>query len=147
MPEDHDPTDEELERRVRHLLGDDAEGGPSRAAESETDPIEAKLAEIEDRARKIRSNNPMPEPPEWKFQRPAVSKSEFSGGNYYRDLGFGLTVLYSLVGPLGAGFGVGYLIDRRTPGSTTGELWGTIIGAICGLVAAVVMISRHEHKA
>ncbi len=140
MPEDHGPTDEELERRLKHLLGSEGE------AAEEADPIEAKLTEIEERTKKIRADSRMPEPPEWDFKRPDISKTKYVGGDYYRDLGFGFAVLYSLVGPLGVGFGIGYFIDKRNPGSTAGELWGTIIGCVCGLVAAFVTISKHERK-
>jgi hypothetical protein len=143
MPEEREPTDEELEKRVKHLLGEE----DAAASEGvETDPLEARMAEIEERARKIRANNPMPEPPEWDFKRPEPSKPSTMGDVSYRDLGFGLTVLYSLVGPLAAGFAIGYLIDRRTSGSNLGQLMGTVIGAACGLVACFVTISRHERK-
>lgn len=145
MAEEHEPSEEELERRVRHLLGEDgAPIGPDRA--EPPDPIEARMAEIEERAKKIRANNPMPEPPEWTLKQPDKAKGVTAPGDYYRDLGFGLTVLYALVGPLGLGFGIGYLIDRGRPGSTIGQLWGTVLGALCGLIASFVAISKHERK-
>jgi len=142
MPEEHEPTDDEMEHRLKHLLGEDQ----VEQSEQEVDPIEAKLAEIEERTKEIRARHPFPDPPDWDFKRPDLTKTGAQGNLSYRDLGFGLTVLYSLVGPLGAGFLVGWFIDRGTPGATVGKLWGTVIGAICGLVATFVIISKHERK-
>jgi uncharacterized membrane protein YeaQ/YmgE (transglycosylase-associated protein family) len=136
MSGEHEPTKDELEQRLRHLLGEEA----AEAVPKPVDAIDARLSEIEEKAKKIRANSPTTETSDWNLGQPDASKGASGSGLYYRDLGFGMTVLYALVGPLVAGFGVGYLIDRRTPGSTTGQLWGTVIGAV------FVTISKHERS-
>jgi len=109
--------------------------------DSEDDEIEARINELQEKARQVRSNNPMPEPPEWKFERPATPSPNRGGANY-RGAGLGLAAAYALVGPLIFGFGIGYLIDKRTPGSHDAQTWGAIIGVIAGFVAFLVTLIR-----
>ena len=113
----------------------DPEGLPS-----EHDDVEAQIDALQAKSRLIRKNNPMPEPPEWKFARPSDPKP--STGPNYRGAGIGLMAAYALVGPVLLGIGIGYLIDKRTPGSHDAQTWGGIIGVVAGFVAFLVTLVR-----
>jgi F0F1-type ATP synthase assembly protein I len=104
------------------------------------DDVDAKVAELQAKGREIRKRNPMPEPPEWKVTRPEGAKP--ASGPNYRGAGIGLMAAYALVGPVLLGIGIGYLIDKRTPGSHVGQTWGGIIGVIAGFVAFLVTLVR-----
>jgi F0F1-type ATP synthase assembly protein I len=137
MAEEREPSDEELAERLRKLLGEKPES--DKDSEPEVDPLEAKLAEIEDQTKQIRERHAMPDVPDWDYKRPKSTMGKETELDY-RGIGLGFSVLYALCGPLFVGFGIGWFIDSRVGGSN-GRLWGTLIGAIAGLVGAVVMMN------
>ena len=132
MPDEREPSPEEINKRVRDLLGNDKE-------DDEVDPIERRLAELEERTRQVRANNPFPDPPELKYKRSANVTPKFEGGNYYRGLGIGLAILYAFVGPIIVGVGIGWFLSKRN-GAGDALLWGTTIGVVCGFVGGLVMV-------
>ena len=142
MAEDREPSDDELQERLRKLLGDEETNTVARPPfeEREVDPITAKLSDIEERTKQIRDRHRLPDPPEWNYKRPKTSMGKETDIDY-KGVGLGFSVLYALIGPLLVGFGIGWLIDNRTGGST-GRIWGAMIGAVCGLIGAVVLMSQ-----
>src|ERR1044071_7849329 len=126
QPQKREEADEEeLERRLRSLLGEPQEVPPP----DESDDFELKLREIEDKAASIKSTTRMPDPPEWNYKRPESEQERQikNDSGSYRGIGVGLTLAYAMVGPLIVGWGVGWLMDRGT-GSNQNQTWGTVIG-------------------
>ena len=139
MPQEREPTDDELEEKRRKLLGETTPGSPELTTE-EPDTFHSKLEEIENKAREIRSKNPTLEPPDWKLSQPSSNLSANQKGDNYRGLGVGLTVAYAFVGPTILGYGIGWLIDRRNGQVNVAQTWSTLLGLVLGFVGAVILL-------
>jgi F0F1-type ATP synthase assembly protein I len=154
MPDEPEPTEKELEERLKKLLGDAESADSDELNEielkihgieekltaagqprAETDDIDAKLRGIEERANKLRASKALPQ--EESRTRPSQSITS------YRGLGVGITIAYALVGPLFAGYGIGWLIDRKVGGGSY-QMWGTLIGLFAGFAAALVLLARAD---
>ncbi len=130
MPEEREPSKEEIEKRVRNLLGNGQDG-------EQKDDLESRFAEIEERAKSIRASSPLPEPPEFEIKRPQAPK--YQGGNYYRGVGVGFAIVYAFVGPIMVGAGIGWFITNRT-GNQNGLVWGGAIGIVAGFIGRIVTV-------
>ncbi len=157
MPDEHEETEEQLEDRLRKLLGD-AETTDS----DELDEIELKLrgledkisahqeerketegffdAEFEERLGKLHDKanlaKEIAEGKKREQQRNFASERETA-----RGLGFGLTIAYTIIGLPLAGLFIGWLIDRSL-GTTMAKGIGVIVGAALGMVMALVMLAK-----
>ncbi len=106
---------------------------------------EQKLKEFDERLKAVRANA-MPEPPEWNYQRPKIpGQNDHKDQVAYVGLGVGISVGYTMIGCVVAGWGIGKLIDMKT-GGMTGQGFGTMIGALIGLAGGVFMIIRAQSK-
>src|SRR5688500_11504173 len=109
-----EPDEEELENRLRALLG---EGGErAELPPEEADDFELKLREIEDKAESIKASSRMPEPPEWDYKRPKPKIDPGTDPSNYKGLGTGISVAYALVGCMILGFAIGWVYDRSAGG-------------------------------
>lgn len=107
-------------------------------ASQEEDEIEARLRDIEEKARQARAGARFPDPPEWNYTR---KRAPTPTGSEYKGLGFGLAAAYALLGMVFFGWGIGWLIDRSS-GGITGQAIGVTLGGIAGLGAALFMLNR-----
>lgn len=101
------------------------------------------LQRIDERIADSRKKSPLPEVPEWEYQRKRVPKKQEH--IEYLGLGVGLSVAYTLVGCIAVGWGVGKLIDLNS-GSSLGQAIGTLIGALLGLAGALFTLIRAQNK-
>ena len=83
----------------------------------------------------------LPPVPEWDYQRKNTGKPKEKPADY-RGLGFGLTIAYTMVGPLLVGYGAGYLIDKKQGDGNTWQTWLTILGMVLGFIGAIVLLTR-----
>ena len=158
MPEQPEPTEEELERRLQKLLGE-----AENASSDELDEIELKLrgledklesssaerkqrdgffdAEFEDRLEKLHAKADMAK----KARDGTKSESnrrQSIDSTSSRGLGFGLALAYTMVGPLIAGYAIGWLVDKGAGSGNTWQTWGTVIGMFSGFIAVVFLLNR-----
>lgn len=112
---------------------------PAIHPDEKEDELEAKLSEIENKAKKFRAKSRFPDPPEWNFTR-KKTKDDSDSANHL-GLGIGLSAAYALVGCMFGGFGVGYLIDRATGGDIAQPI-GATVGVILGVVSTFILINR-----
>jgi len=112
---------------------------PAIHPDDEEAELEAKLAEIEGKAKRFRSKSRFPDPPEWNFKRKRKSEDEDNANHL--GLGIGLSAAYALVGCMFGGFGVGYLIDRATGGDIAQPI-GATVGVILGVISTFILINR-----
>jgi F0F1-type ATP synthase assembly protein I len=162
MPDEREPTEAELEERLRQLLGE-AESADS----DELDAIELKLKGIEEQFQeqkakreeqdtffdaefdqKLKQLHEKADKAKARQQGKAVEANRTMGidSTASRGLGFGLVIAYSMVGPLIAGWLIGLLIDRSSGTGNSGQTWGTVIGMFCGFVAAIFLVTRTSGK-
>ena len=154
-------TEEELEERLKRLLGEGQFADSEEAAE-----IELKLRDIDDRfeaqrearkkddatmesefegrlrnlhARADNAKERLVESEREKQRRYAAERDSAKG------LGIGLTVAYTIIGLPLAGVGVGWLIDRGL-GTTSGKGIGVLIGAALGMVMALIILKRSNER-
>lgn len=85
----------------------------------------------------------LPPPPEWNYERPAHTKKpdDSAGRTDAKGLGFGLAIVYSLVGCMAVGWGIGWLVDRQT-GGEMGQPIGALVGSIIGMIASIMLVHR-----
>jgi F0F1-type ATP synthase assembly protein I len=157
MPDEQEPTEAELEERLRQLLGE-AESADS----DELDEIELKLqgiegkfleqkekrevedsffdAEFDERLKKLHEKADKA-----KTRRTGETterkRSQYATGSDSRGLGIGLSIAYTITGMPLLGAGIGWLIDRA---AGTGQWKGIcmLAGAVIGLAMAFVMMNR-----
>lgn len=135
MPEDPlDAEERELQERLHKLLGEGAsvDVPMPEPDESEADEIAAKAEALKTGI----GHHPMPDVPDWQFQRPTPAGSNQSPADY-RNLGRGMQLAYALIGLPIVGFGVGYLVDR-----STGFGSGKAIGAMVGFALALYYVVK-----
>ena len=89
----------------------------------------------------VRISNELPQVPEWDYQRKNTGKSKEKPADY-RGLGYGLTIAYTMVGPLIAGYGIGYLIDKKQGDGNTWQTWLTIAGMVLGFIGALFLMTK-----
>jgi len=115
------------------------------SVENELSDEERQLQEFDERLKRARSSVELPEPPDWDYKRPNYTKKNKVEENDYMGMGVGISIAYTMVGCILAGWGIGKLIDLRGTGSL-GQAIGTLIGAVVGLVAAIVTIVKAQNK-
>ncbi|MCO5297993.1 MAG: hypothetical protein M9921_14180 [Fimbriimonadaceae bacterium] len=142
---DLDAIEKAAQEAADRLLGaDHGSGAPSAAADPD-DEFDARLKEIEDKSRQLRSGA-MPEPPEWEYKRkPRKGDPTRSDRESYRGVAFGIGLAYLFVGPLIAGWLIGYFVDQGSGGNQW-QTWGTVIGLFAGFLAVVVMITKGPNR-
>jgi F0F1-type ATP synthase assembly protein I len=157
-----EPSEEELEQRLKALLGE-AESADA----DHLDEIELKLREFEerlDRNREDKAGGDRLVDAEFEERirklhgRADAAKAARDGatreaertrgveGTSARGLGFGLIIAYSLVGPMIAGWGVGWLIDRGRGQGNEGQTWGTVVGMFAGFAMVVFLAQRAGNR-
>lgn len=134
------PSDEELQARLRKLLGED--GSEEDLTEEEVDELELKLREMDDKITEARAKATLPDVPDWNYKRPQEKKPEKTE---YGGLGVGLSIAYSIIGFPLLGYGAGYLLQRWT-GSAIWPSTLAMSGMVLGVVVAVFMLSRTQNK-
>lgn len=159
MPDEPEPTEEELEERLRKLLdagqfADDEELGSielklreveDKLTQTETGRKESEAlfdAEFEDRMQKLheRADRAKHINTETKRERERNLAAERDSA---RGLGIGLTISYTIVGlPLVGAF-FGWLVSRST-GATLAIGIGAILGMVLGMTMALLMLSRQN---
>ena len=159
MPEEPEPTEEELEERLRKLLDE------GKFADSEDlQEIELKLRDAEERIAAQREERKGSEALfdaefENRLQRlhERANRAKAANESVKREkernlaadresakgLGIGLTIAYTIVGLPLAGAGIGWLIDRST-NSTQGVGIGAVVGAALGLAMAILMLNKQN---
>ena len=161
MPDKPEPTEEELEERLRKLL-DEAET----ADEAELDDIELRLRDVEARFQAAQENretddrlfdaefedklDKLHERADASKQRREGAKSEakrksFVESDSSRSLGIGLSIAYTITGLPLLGVGIGWLIDNAA-GTTMWKGICMLIGAVIGLAMAFVMMNKSAPK-
>lgn len=156
----HEPDEEELEERLRKLLGEAEEGDESKLDDIELQlrDVEQKLessqgdrqgkealfdAEFEDRLQKLHDRAES-----MKSKRDAVeaerTRHTVAEQASARGLGVGLSVAYAIIGLPLLCAGIGWLIDRSA-GGNTGKALGAVIGLAIGIVVAIRLLG-HEEK-
>lgn len=157
MPDEPEPTEEELEQRLKKLLGE-----AETADEDELDQIELKLREVEDKfaeqqekrkeeeslfdadfEERLRNLHARAEKAKNVEQARQKAKEEFSKREMSgaKGAGVGLTVAYMIMGLPMLGAGIGWLVDRKL-GTNTWIGFGTLIGAVMGVAGAILTINR-----
>ena len=155
--EPHEETEEELEARLRKLLGE-----ADTADDAELNELELKLRDVEDKLsaqeQSRKSENGMFDS---EFQarldrlheKADMAKSRIEGKkreqrrswNAERDsakgLGFGLQVAYTIIGLPLVGVAIGWFVDSRM-GTTMGKGIGVLLGAVLGIGMAIAMLNR-----
>lgn len=160
----HEPDEEELERRLRDLIGE-TEGflGKDRYSDDELElklkefdnqlasakedakeknqhfdaDFDARFSALEERANKAKS---LRQAKQHEKNRELGRDRESALG-----LGMGMTIAYTILGFPMLGAGIGYLLNR-SQGSTgyIGPL--TTLGAVVGLCSALFMMNRNQKK-
>jgi F0F1-type ATP synthase assembly protein I len=139
------PSDEELQARLRKLLGEDGrelENLEEQIPEEELDELDLKLREMDDKITEARAKATLPDVPDWNYKRPqekAPEKTEYGG------LGVGLSIAYTIIGFPLLGYGIGYLLQRLT-GSAFWPSTLAMSGMVLGVAVAVFMLSRTQNK-
>ncbi len=159
MPDDAPgPSEEELDKKLRHLLGDDAA-----PVEDVEDPLDKKARELELRA----DNLKLPPVPSFEDEfgerikaleqkahkaksvqqakQETVRKAEATGTATGLSLQQGLTLAYTIIGLPLLGVGIGYGIDAATGGTHAKEI-GMLIGSVVGIWMAFVLVNRANKK-
>ena len=134
------PSDEELQARLRKLLGED--GSEEDLTEEEVDELELKLREMDDKITEARSRAALPDVPEWNYRRKQEKQPEKTE---YGGLGVGLSIAYTIIGFPLLGYGVGYLLQRLT-GSAFWPSTLAMSGMVLGVAVAVFMLSKTQNK-
>jgi len=163
MPSDpHEPTEEELERRLQKLLGEaetaqsdeeldeielklrditDKLEGTSAASKDELEEIEdefdKKLRELHQRVDSVKQTKERKEQAQLKIQKQEQSSA--------RGAGIGLAIAYTIIGVPMLGVILGYALQE----ATGNKVWMSVcvlIGAVLGLAMAVVMMNRTNPK-
>lgn len=144
-----EPTEEELERRLKLLLGEDKDGPiarPELAPEpaEEADDIEERIKQVTDKLDKARSQR-MPDVPDWNYQRPKSRLAPENDPSNYKGLGVGISAGYTLVGCMLLGWFVGWIIDRPSHGTTYQAILA-LVGCIAGIGMVFWLINRSGSK-
>lgn len=106
------------------------------------DEFDRKLRELGERAERLKTNIPFPDPPNTPGRiAPTRSGKPESDPSGYRGLGQGLSIAYSLMGTTLLGFFIGWLIDRQVGGTLWQGLLG-ILGAAAGVGMTLFLINR-----
>lgn len=134
-----DEPSEDWEEKAKRLVSQFGDGGEDPDLEDDLDRIEREAERIADSAR-VPST---PEPPEWEYQRPDFTRKHLeTESGTYRIAGIGFAVAYMLVGAVGGGWAIGWLVDRAQGGGNVGQAVGVMAGSVLGLVAVVIAIIR-----
>lgn len=122
---------------------------PEARAKAEISDLEAKLEDLDARVQEIRAGARMPDPPEWKVERPTMlrkaQQDAKSDQQSYRGLGAGLSAAYALIGVPVVLFFLGKWID----GQVGGTGWSTglgLLGFSIGLWFTVVTVNRMGNR-
>ncbi len=156
-PKEPHETEEELEERLRKLLGEGA-----LADSEELGEIELKLRDIDSRfadqheSRQEKERLSAAELKDglknlhvraegWKVRTAAQSaekkRQAMADVHVAKGLGLGLTVAYTIIGVPLAGLAVGWVIDHYA-GTTTAKGIGMLIGAGIGMAMALFILKR-----
>lgn len=130
------PSDEEIAARLRKVREELANFELPTLSEEES--VERKTAEITANL-ESKDVSRFPEVPEWGYQRKKTPKEDMS---HYRGIGVGLSVAYTMLGCVLAGWGLGKLIDLGFH-SVLFQAVGTLVGGIGALVSAIYIITKH----
>jgi F0F1-type ATP synthase assembly protein I len=152
-----DATEEQLELRLRKLLGEADKADPD-----ELDEIELKLKDLDDRLSASQDTRKSADALfdaefEERLQRlhekadrvkEIKESAERDKRRSYaverssaRGLGIGLTIAYAIVGLPLIGVGIGWLIDKNL-GTTMGKGVGVVAGVAIGMVVALALLKR-----
>lgn len=147
--DDLDAIEKAAQDAADRLLGADAEVGTvasqAASAAEHDEAFDERLREIEDKGRQLRSGS-MPEPPAWEYRRkPRKGEPSRSDRESYRGVAFGIGLAYMFVGPLIAGWLIGYFVDQGSGGNQW-QTWGTVIGLFAGFLAVVVMVTKGANR-
>ena len=161
MPDEAEPTEEELELRLKKLLGE-----AETADADELDAIELKLRDVESkldagsRERKERDgffDSEFEERLEKLHERADQAKDRQHGvaqakereqrmaAVSTRGLGVGLSIAYTITGLPLLGVLIGWLVDR-SQGTTSGKGIGVMIGVAVALAMAFMMMKRSDNE-
>jgi len=141
----HEPTEEELERRLQALLGSGPDLGevslPKVSDIPPDDEVETKFKAISDRLDEAQAKRKLPDVPEWNYKRPKSNRGNSSDPSNYRGLGIGISIGYTLVGCMVLGWGIGWLIDRQSGGNSY-QAFMALGGCIVGIGMAFWLMNR-----
>jgi F0F1-type ATP synthase assembly protein I len=128
---------ESVRKQIDQIRADAGEPAPTPEIKYNVDvPDLPDLSHVEKRSEKIRNEKVFP-------QKGNANRgmSSAQDGNYYRGVGIGFAILYAFVGPILAGIGIGWFIDRGNKGSSA-IVWGALIGTLCGFIGGIVTVVR-----
>lgn len=147
MPDDpKEPAEDALEVQLKKLMGEAGARFPEPPSEAEInarlgggeeasvaeDPVEARMREIEERARAAKAGLPKA------AERAGTATGDRGATN---GLATGFAVAYTIVGGPLAGLIVGAGLDAAT-GANAWKAFLTILGAMVGVVMAVRLLNR-----
>ncbi len=137
MPEDpkNAPDPDEIDRRVRKLLGEDGEEEPDEPAPPKPtvhDEFQARLEEMEARAKQVKESAE---------KRAEPTSSPIIGQDMAQRTGIGLQIGYVVIGFPITGFAIGYYIDRSQHTEIAKGIC-VLIGATIGVTLAIVMATK-----
>jgi F0F1-type ATP synthase assembly protein I len=164
----HDePSEEELERRLRKLIGDDPDSDtallpPSMQPPAELDELELKLQEIDQRIadagqvgrakaagfdadletdlQRVESKAAEAKAAQ-EAARQDREKKGISDGDSARGLGVGLSIAYTIIGVPLLGVLIGWIADSSM-GTTNWKGIGMLVGVVVGMALAFVLLNR-----
>lgn len=124
------------------MTDEDLPKEPAREDLSELDDIERKSDEL--RAKVFKAGHaPMPDVPDWDYERKKKYQPEDTGN--YMSLGLALSIMYTLIGGMAMGLGIGWLIDMKTKSTIYTGLIG-LVGAVFGLYGVFVIIRQNQQN-
>lgn len=146
--EDLDAIERAAQDAADRLLGMDERVGAAASEATEAaardEDLDRRLDEIEAKGRQLRSGA-FPDPPEWEYRRKRPQGPTKSDRDSYRGVAFGIGLAYLFVGPLVAGWLIGYFVDQKSGGNQW-QTWGTVIGLFAGFLAVIVMVTKGANR-
>ncbi|MEX2243368.1 MAG: AtpZ/AtpI family protein [Fimbriimonadaceae bacterium] len=96
------------------------------------------MSDADDQEKEPKQQKKYPDPPAWDYKRKPPARTNEGD---YSGIAQGVKLAYTLIGPLIAGWLVGYFIDRSR-GGTDGQLWGAVIGFFAGIAVLATLMNR-----
>jgi F0F1-type ATP synthase assembly protein I len=129
------PVRSGVEEWEEDALSDETERKPAAGKLDEAHAeFEGEIARLSQRAREARQTHQK----QVKREGPKAREQQ----DQTRGMAFGFALAYGFVGPLLAGYLVGWLIDQQTGRQNVWQTWLTVVGLFLGFLFVIVMLNR-----